>query len=225
MDRILMFSGGLDSLLIKELHGFKNEECLFVRMGTQENENEERFIDTYFPGVIKVDCPLSVYELGNKIVPFRNYFLTLIGAQYAPNIYFGYTAGDTTRDKDYVYKGLMESLLNYFTDIPEKAPFERDQPYQIQMPFKFFTKTEILEMYIRQGYDLKILSKSPSCYYNQCGKCRSCLRRYVAFFLNGLGIDFTPSLLELDELLTEAIRKDRKKEIKEIKKCINLRQQ
>ena len=69
----LMFSAGLDSYILKRLYKFRNDECLFVRLGTKENKIEEELIDLGFPGVLKANLPVAGFELPNKIIPFRNY--------------------------------------------------------------------------------------------------------------------------------------------------------
>lgn len=224
---VLLFSTGLDSYIMKKVFSFKNEECLFVDMGTKENEIEKERIQQYFPEVIITKVPLNSFELQNKIIPYRNHHLALIAANYANNIYFAFTAGDTTKDKDYVFKAQMEGILNYFSLSTEKVAVQG--PFLIEIPFKQFTKTELVKMYLKEGFPLKdILEQSSSCYEGHsipCGKCRSCLRKFVAFYLNG--IDISEFYLEnpadyLKNFLQESINKGRETEIKEIEKCINL---
>jgi hypothetical protein len=229
MDRVLMFSGGLDSFILKELHGFKNSECLFVRMGTEENRQEEKLLDEYFPGVLKTDMPLASFELSNKIIPFRNHFIALLGAQFSTNVYFAFTAGDTTRDKDYVFKAQMEGLLNYFAGIPEKTTFP-DEVYEIFMPFKNHTKVQLVEEYIAAGNDpQRLIEYTKSCYAGKqidCGICRSCIRKYVALTLNSIQCEElfeTSPRLFLNKFYDECLHKNRKLETEEVKRCINLK--
>ena len=177
MARVLMFSTGLDSFILKSIYKFQNEECVFVQMGTKENKIEEELIDAQFPGVQKMMYLLSGFELPNKIIPFRNQMLTFLGAQLGTEIYFAFTAGDTTRDKDYVFKAQMEASLNYFAGIPDKTPFP-GEPYRVEMPFKGLTKVEIVRQYLELGHpEEDLLVKSTSCYSGKeipCGECRSC---------------------------------------------------
>lgn len=223
MARVLMFSGGMDSFILKQIFQIPNKECLFVRFGTKENITEERFLDKHFPGVHKVDLPLVGFELDNKIIPFRNHFLALVGMQFANEIYFAFTAGDTTRDKDFVFKSQMEGVANYFSLSEDKVRWP--WPYLVHLPFKMQTKTQIVAEYLKQGYPPgDLLEKSVSCYNgssNGCGHCRSCIRKFVALKLND--IDWTePSRATLQLFLNESIQKGRQNEIEEIKQCINL---
>ncbi len=228
MARVLMFSGGLDSFILKELYGFKEEECLFVHMGTQENEIEKEFLHKFFPSVQKTSLPISSYELDNKIIPYRNHYLALIGAQYATSIFFAFTSGDTTKDKDYVFKSQMEGVMNYFAQSIDKVRIPG--PYEIMIPFKQLTKTQIVQKYIESGHPpIELLTKSYSCYAGQnisCGQCRSCLRKFIALQLNHIncaGYFFEiPARKKLIEFLKESEQKNRHEEIEDIKKCIEV---
>jgi 7-cyano-7-deazaguanine synthase in queuosine biosynthesis len=223
--RILMFSMGLDSFILKQVYQFKNEECLFVRMGTEENRIEESLIDKLYPGVVKTELPISQFELPNKIIPFRNHFLALLGAQYASSIYFGFTLGDTTKDKDYVFKAQIEGILNYFATSPEKVKY--GAPYTVNMPYKHLTKTQIVKKYLDSHFPaIDLLTKSSSCYNGgdiACGMCRSCLRKFVALYLNDIDTDGffinNPSHY-LDQFLEESIIKNRVSELSDIQQCI-----
>ena len=229
MAEILMFSSGMDSLIMKIIFGYTDRECLFVDMGTNENMQEAKIIDQYFPEVKRHYLPLARFELHNKIIPFRNQILCYIGAQYGSQISFAFTAGDTTRDKDFVFKAQMEGSLNYFCGIPEKSPFP-GEVYSINIPFKTITKSEMLKMYIDKGHDVDyLLSRSVSCYEGkekQCGGCRSCLRKFVALVLNEVewrGVFVKNPADRIQSFYEESKRKNRSnKEIKEIERCINI---
>lgn len=225
-----MYSGGLDSYILKHVFSVSDEECLFVRMGTEENKIEEEYIKRYSPKVQIVELPIACFELENKIIPFRNHFLCLLAAQYACNILFAFTAGDTTRDKDFVFQQQMEEAMNYFALSKDKVHFPG--PYQVFMLFKHLTKTEIVKSFLNTGFDGEdLIYKSISCYSGAeigCGQCRSCLRKYVALHNadKELGekcrkaFDHDPKEF-IPIFLQESIRKGRnKKEIEEIKEVL-----
>lgn len=185
LKRILLFSAGMDSVMLKHLFQIKNEECLFVSMGTIENEMERSIIEEHYPGVLQVNLPLIDFELPNKIIPFRNAFLILAAAQFSPYIILGSTAGDSTRDKDYTFAALMTSLMQYVGFPPDKAPpsWEFGVRVQVEMPLKGWTKTQIIRHFLDEGGNVEALRfKSASCYEEggNCGRCRSCQRKYVA---------------------------------------------
>lgn len=230
MARVLMFSGGLDSYTLKQIYNVPDNECLFVRMGTEENKMEEKHIKQYFPGVQITELSLSRFELKNKIIPFRNHFLCLLAAQYGDDILFAFTAGDTTRDKDFTFKRQMEETMNYFALSRDKVHFPG--PYKVRMPFKRLTKTQVVRSFLRHGFEGDdLIYKSISCYNAKeigCGKCRSCLRKYVALYNANkeLGercrraFDHDPREV-MSAFLQESIQKERnQKEIEEIKEAM-----
>jgi len=96
------------------------------------------------------------------------------------------------------------------------------------MPLKSFSKSEIVGEYLRKGFPQRgLIDISVSCYSGgsrPCGICRSCLRKYVAVTLNHVYWNFDhPSDKVMDDFLRESITKNRKFEINDIKKCIELR--
>jgi len=224
--RILMFSGGLDSFIVKRLYHFANEECLFIRMNTRENQIEEAYLDARFPGVKKSDLFLNQFELENKIIPFRNHFLTLVAAQFANEIWFGFTAGDTTKDKDYIFKAQMEGLLNYFSLSTDKVLIQG--PFTVALPIKNKTKTQVVKDFLYSPETTaQELIDTTSCYAGlekPCGQCRSCLRKFVSLTLND--IECCDSFLHnpvdgnLVEFYEECKRKNRHQEIEEVEECL-----
>ncbi len=181
---VLLFSTGLDSFIVKFLEKIPDSQCIFADMGTAENAIEKERIDRFFPDVKKVELPLADYALSNNIIPFRNHMLAFIGFQFSNQVTFAFTAGDTTRDKDYVFKAQMEGAASYFGGVPDKIRVQG--PYKLLMQYKAYTKGELVKAFIEQGGSgMDLLVKSTSCYAGSdfpcgCGKCRSCLRKFVA---------------------------------------------
>jgi 7-cyano-7-deazaguanine synthase in queuosine biosynthesis len=231
MARILAFSAGMDSLIMKKLCGYPDSECLFVDMGTEENKQERALIERFYPSVQIHQMPIARFELPNKIIPFRNHLLAFIAAQFGTDIGFAFTAGDTTRDKDYVFKAQIEGALNYFCGIPEKSPFP-GSTYSIFMPFKDMTKADMVRFFLERGHSPLILKdQSISCYEGKgdsCGVCRSCLRKFVALTLNGIECRdwFAQNpATQLGAFYQECERKNRQLESKDVLRCIDLLQE
>lgn len=231
MSKVLMYSGGLDSFIISRMFDF--DTVVFAQLGNEDNEEEfNRMIaDPFFNrGQVKVvSLPISQYELENKIIPYRNHMLALTGAQYGNQIYFGFTGGDTTKDKDFVFKSQMEGILNYFALDKHKVGHP-DYPYTIKMPYKEVSKGQMVHAYLNAGNRMADLwTISRSCYAGaekECGQCRSCQRKYVALLLNGVvdaGSIFqhAPTQEELIEFYEECANKGRfQQELDEIRTVI-----
>lgn len=221
---VILYSGGMDSFCLSHL--YPEADLLFIRTGTKDNKFEEPLLPAK---TLITELPLVQWELNNKIIPFRNAFFVLIAAQRYSKIYLGATIGDTTKDKDYVFKAQMEGMLNYFgMDYAKNGHSER--PFEVLMPFKGMTKSRILEQYIRNGGNMTTLqTSSRSCYegvnQKECGRCRSCLRKWIAFHNNSMDLflEFShiPTRAELFEFLKESIEKGRHpEEITEIKRAL-----
>lgn len=200
MTKVLLFSGGMDSYCM--LHIVKPDVILFFDLGTEDNKRElenynKMFADNpiLFSSIRRIEIiklNLSKWELENKIIPHRNTMLALIAANYGNEIYLGATAGDTTKDKDYVFKSQIEGMLNYFA-LDTMKVIEKAYPFTLNMPFKGLSKADILCRFIKENGDVKALLKySRSCYAGsekECGKCRACIRKWVALVLNE--VDYT----------------------------------
>lgn len=228
--KVLMYSGGMDSFIISR--NFDFDKIVFAVLGNEDNtrELERAKADPFInKRLMVVNLPMAQFELDNKIIPYRNHALALLGAQFGSEIYFGFTGGDTTKDKDFVFKSQMEGILNYFALDQHKVNHQY-YPYSVEMPYKEFSKGQMVAEYIRKGNtpsDLWTISRS--CYDGdvlECGVCRSCLRKYVALAVNGLqdahtcfAYDPRP---ELRMFLDECRAKGRfQTEIDEIKAAIN----
>lgn len=193
---VLMYSGGQDSFIISRLFSF--DTIVFVKMGNEDNLKEMVRLqqDSKLLGRVQVvELPLAQWELPNKIVPYRNHMLAMVGAQYGNEITFGFTSGDTTKDKDYVFKAQIEGMLNYFA-LDQHKVSHNSYPYSINLPFKGFSKGEMVNEYLTNGNRVEDLWElSRSCYAGEdkeCGTCRSCLRKFVSLGVNGLFDQFDP---------------------------------
>lgn len=225
MRDILLFSGGMDSVIYKHLFKIKDSACLFVDMGTAENKIEKTLIQQTYPDTICIEVPLKPYELPNYKIPFRNHVLALFAAQYGTRIHFAFTAGDSSKDKDYVFAKHIADSCNYFVSEKDGAVFSED--YEVVLGTKEFTKTQLVQKYIEDDGDIDVLlNSSASCYTgtkNGCGVCRACLRKFVALQNNGISSAHTfvqnPKPL-IKELLTEAKIRNRVREIPDIELCL-----
>ena len=191
MKKVLLYSGGLDSFCLSKL--YKPDIHLYLSTGTIDNNRELDKLQSSIKKLTIVDISfLQQYELTNKIIPFRNTFFILIAAQYGNIIYLGATAGDTTKDKDYVFQNQISSLLNYFGLDKDKLSIV-DYPYKVELPFKELTKTQIVAEYLIANNTVEdLLINSRSCYdgeEKECGLCRACLRKAIALVNNNIDID------------------------------------
>lgn len=182
--KVLLYSGGMDSYVLYRTINFDN--IIYFDIGTADSKKEMELLPQ---GAKIIKLPLSSLELENKIIPWRNAFFVLYAASYGDKIYLGATKGDTTKDKDYVFKSSMETILRYFALDADKVPIE-NPTYEVMIPFKSLTKSEIVRCGLEHGITKKeFRTATRSCYRaenKECGKCRSCLRKAVAYQLNDI---------------------------------------
>lgn len=212
--RVMLFSGGMDSYCLR--HIYRPDVLLFFKLGTVDNERElQNLLEMPFVNDIEIiDLPLVDFEMENKIIPHRNSIMALIASNYGNQIYLGATAGDTTKDKDYVFKSQIEGMLNYFSLDTHKTPIKA-YPFTLNMPFKELSKAEILGRFIKEKGDLNDLTKySRSCYEGtkyECGKCRACIRKAVALTLHGVRVETLFEVNPFSSITDEAVNKLRER--------------
>jgi len=189
--KVLLFSGGLDSFIISRLQQF--DIALFCHIGLPENNKELNCISSLpmkMPLLIDRRLRLADEKLDNEIIPMRNLFFIMIGAYYGDEVTLGATAGDTTADKTLKFISLTNNLLEYLFENKSKAPRHLvNREFFASIPYKDFTKRELIKLYLETGENPHNLSLSRSCYSvleKECGKCRSCVRKYAALKLNGI---------------------------------------
>jgi len=223
---VMLFSGGMDSYAIAKL--IKPDILLYCNLGLPEQMKELNAIAkmnlTGYEFIVDDRLYLRDQKLENEIVPMRNLFFAMIGAYYGSHVILGATAGDTTHDKDYEFADKTNSVLRHIFTDPLKNPLTimGSGGYTLSLPYKDKTKSQIVKEYIKEKHSIKDLINSRSCYNHEeleCGVCRSCVRKFVAFGVNGID---THSHFEINpkNALLHAIdyskSKGRKEEVEEM---------
>lgn len=231
--RVLLYSGGLDSFILSCVEPW--DHAVFIRTGVPDNTAELHRLYSHIPEqrVTELDFSfLNKFELTNKIIPFRNYFFVLAAAEYGQIIMMSSTAGDTTKDKDSKFAKYMSTALTHFSTGPQEKvpPSYCGKGVSVILPFLSLSKTQIVRKYLNAGLPAEhLLSRSISCYYpmlsngifEPCWACRSCIRKYVALYINdvpmGKDIHDKITITILQDFYVDSIRKRRKKiELKDI---------
>lgn len=76
MQKILLYSGGMDSYLIDKL--WNPDRRIYVDMHTRYSEQEKMCILKRRNDVEFVDFPLGQWEREDKIIPLRNLYLPMV---------------------------------------------------------------------------------------------------------------------------------------------------
>ena len=182
---VLLYSAGLDSFIADFL--FHPEVLLNVKIGSRYEDKENLFLKRQCND-LQISDRLVTEDLGflgkfenaNAFVPLRNMYFLMIGSHYGDRVMLSALKGETSTDKSEGFRNNLERTIN---DLKIK-------PTKITFPFKRFTKTQILKMYLENSGNADLLREyTVSCYdkaHVRCGNCISCFRRWVAEENNNL---------------------------------------
>ena len=200
MQKILLYSGGMDSWLIDKI--WKPDRRIYIDMHTRYSQQEIKNIKLRRDDVEIIDFPLGQWEREDKIIPLRNLYLPMVICNITGNedvdICLGATAGDRVLDKSKDYVAKANDILNYLYQpqwwIPE------GKKVRLNIDFKDCTKEDLLKMYLEQGGDLDTaFNESFSCYEPDedgkvCYMCKPCFRKFTAF--ETMGYKFPEEVLK-----------------------------
>lgn len=199
MQKILLYSGGMDSWLIDKI--WKPDRRIYIDMHTRYSNQEIQAIKSRRNDVEIINFPLGQWERDDKIIPLRNLYLPMVICNITGDedvdICLGATKGDRVLDKSKEYVEKATDLLNYLYQPQWWIP--NGKKVRVNIDFKDYTKENLLIKYIEMGGDLDTAFKeSFSCYEpddngNVCYNCKPCFRKFVAF--ETLGYKFSDDVL------------------------------
>ena len=192
---ILLFSGGMDSVIFDHL--LQPDILLYLPTGSKYEDIEtKKMLDLtskgYVDGSKLVMLPdvlnLSQFERDDAIVPNRNAFLLLFASLYGETLILGSVQGDRSYDKDEIFYGKMEALLNHMW---KEQHWTEERSFKVISPYKNTTKTQLIKDYLADGGKPEVLLESYSCYSGDeqpCGWCKPCFRKWISLHNNKIVI-------------------------------------
>jgi len=194
MDKVLLYSGGMDSFCISKLE--KPDINLYINLRTKCAEQELKRIHklgTDIKVVIDNRINLADQEMASYTVPLRNLILICIGAFYGNEIIIGSVKGEYNTDTDENFRAKTQELIQYLLIDGAKNPMawkDKTAPFIVSAPFVNTTKTELVQRYIEAGNSVEdLLKHSVSCVAGteiECGECASCFRKWAALTNNDI---------------------------------------
>lgn len=194
---VLLFSGGLDSYIAYYYLG--EPTAIFVNMKHKyadiELERVHQMISQFNMNII-IDndtFDFSRMELPNAIIPNRNMYLAMLASNYGDNIWMAACDGDYNLDKN---PEIFNKASSFFSAL-------MDRNIKVDTPFWDWTKTDMIRWYLKNGYPKEGLYSTYSCFNNgerHCGRCPSCLRRWIGFYNNDLALDFDEDPITWSEI-------------------------
>lgn len=190
--KILLFSGGLDSVLLD--WKVKADILLYVNMKTSYSAAEIRQIENlppyYTDRLILKELPIGEYEMKDKFLPYRNLLLIGIALQYAPKVYLGFTGQDNSRDCQLPFLKRANSLYRMLSKDNKDRMEWNYSDVSINAPYRSFTKSEMVSDCLKLGMPAEWIQRTRTCYSSVsekgCGECLPCWNKAVALLNNNL---------------------------------------
>jgi len=212
--KVLLYSGGMDSYIISKIDNF--DTLLYIDTKSKYSKIEIEFLKKQNLKNLEIDTrlDLSDVEMQSALVPLRNLFFVSIGTYYGDEIVLGATSGDRSFDKDITFAEKSSDILSY---IYGKSWWSEGRNIKVNLKYKDWTKKDLIEEYIKQGFDVQdLINKSFSCYFpdngKECMKCKPDIRKYT----------FLSKYIDIGEEKRKALRKFYTPEvIQEIKERVN----
>lgn len=198
----LLFSGGPDSLIslfylnslgiVPDLLTFDDFQHPATRAASEAAKTLKKLIPSsrWRTDHVLFGDFICRYEKKDFEVPARNFYLALLAANQTncDRIYIGVQKGEMT---------VPDRSQPFFEKSSELLTFLLRRPIEIIPTFPNMTKTQMVTWFKRNyPNDFHLLRESMSCYVAElpndgglplhCGECPACVRRAVAFRLNGL---------------------------------------
>lgn len=198
VEHIVLFSGGVDSLItLRYAQSISRgmNDCVtpvYCRLGHRYEAEELKAVMDISRGGINIDKSLSglgSIEDSKANIPGRNGHLILAALRHSFE-FFG--------SEVYIWITVQKDELS----IPDRSPEFLDQMSRVcsvlsgrrvtvRTPWRDLDKTDMVRWYIERAYSEDDLRKTWACYWpsaggDQCGNCPACIRRYIAFSLNGI---------------------------------------
>jgi 7-cyano-7-deazaguanine synthase in queuosine biosynthesis len=194
MKTILLFSGGVDSYVA--WHYLGKPATVYFDLRSRYTLTELIAVRKLIPTtLVDISLNLSQREQPSAYVPFRNLLLACQAAHYGDEIVMAGNADDVVSDK-------TEGIFKEFSDLLSKL---EGREIRVTSPFWHMSKRELVRWYLDNVGDVEPLRQTVACYSGReyCGACKSCFRKWVALYLNGIEMEFSNSEL-MDEYLSLA---------------------
>lgn len=181
---IMLLSGGFDSYMVWRL--LNRPPGLYFITGARVNKRELASIEKIKKAFPDADLrtverfELGRYEKPSGYVPYRNLLFILYASLEAPgrDLIFGQIREwQTDKNRDFFnLAGKLVKDLGYMH-------------IKVYAPYDDMTRSDALKEYLERGFDPKELTRfTYSCLHgdDQCGRCSSCIGRWIAMTNNGL---------------------------------------
>lgn len=203
-DCLISFSGGIDStagIMYALDKGYKVQP-VWIGFGQKNEKSEIRIVRKLCksfglnPLIIKInlnrfiDQTWARWKMG--IIPARNYLFASVAAQIASQSAKADVSVYICAHKEEIYPESTDKSHRFFNTSTLIFSEAYQKNIKVTTPFYKFTKPEIVsywEHYWKEKYKISPRDTS-SCYFgNNCGVCKACINRAVAFSCAGIDME------------------------------------
>ena len=203
-DVVALYSGGVDSYCMSYLT--KPDTLLCVNMGGRYGDVEAANLHTppeLEHSVVLLECKAigGFEDPTTSIIPGRNAFLALFGAQFGSTLLLASVYEEAHvggADKDEGFAWALGQLFDHMFAPQRWLPDGRQ--VRLRLPVHQLTKTQLVGRTLLAGHSRHdFAERTFSCYepvpdwpsgYKACGQCGACARRWAAFVVWGIEVEF-----------------------------------
>lgn len=206
---VLLFSGGMDSLIISYLQ--KPDILLYIKHGNKYQAQEEASIrkleqrNQLYGKLIEDDSfQLGEWERSDAIIPMRNLLFLTLATFYGEKLLVGSVLGDRTLDKSLSFFDKTKEMFDF---LYQDQHWCEGRKFEITAPYKHLTKTQLVKLYLEKGGNEEALFNSYSCYKGKekpCLQCKPCVRKMVSLINNDIAIPKSFSFSNVEWLSSES---------------------
>tara|TARA_Y100000310_G_scaffold267782_1_gene279987 strand:- start:17976 stop:18695 length:720 start_codon:yes stop_codon:yes gene_type:complete len=196
MNEVLLFSGGVDSLIA--YYYLNKPKCLYVNVGSRYSKKElinclELVTKINEEGDdLKLEINLEAISLGqweeiDANLPLRNAFLIMTASYYGDKIWLILQKGETS---------IPDRTKEFCKDISNLLTLLHGKKIEVDSPFWNMTKNSMVKWFMKNVGKEKLLHHTFSCFKDNgkydlqpCGECNACFRKAIAFSHNNIEVD------------------------------------
>lgn len=176
-------------------HYLNKPKTIYFDLGHRYVGNEVEVVRKLLPNtIIETGINLSKWEARDANIPMRNLFLATYASLYDPEVVLVVQKGEMD---------IPDRSPTFFNMMTRDISFLTGKNCVVSTPFFSMTKTQIVGWYIKEGYNVRKLLETRSCYGTKevsCGECSACFRRWVALTNNGISEVYAKDPLQYNKI-------------------------
>lgn len=198
VEHIVLFSGGVDSLItLRYAQSISREmtDCVtpvYCCLGHRYEAEEIRAVTEILHGGVNIDKSLSglgSIEDSKANIPSRNGHLILAALRHSFEHFGSEVYIWLTVQKDEL--SIPDRTPEFLQSMSKVCSVLSGRRVMVRTPWIDMDKTDMVRWYLERAYSEEDLCRTWACYSPsaegvQCGNCPACIRRYIAFSLNGI---------------------------------------